>query len=184
MAEPKLTDKQQVWVTEYLKSFNASEAARKAGYKGKSNVEGARLLSKLSSLIETAKTENNLIMTADEVLEALSEIARGDMGDFVDDNSLSININRARENGKLNLIKKVKYVTKVEDDSQTDTVEFELYDRLKALELLGKYHALFKEKTEVTATVEHTHTFEVVPVDYRTTLNTLAPAITVTEAED
>lgn len=152
--EVQLTEMQQKFVTEFLKCQNASEAARRAGYKGKANVEGARLLARLSEYIKPHMPEkdNSNIMTPEEVLQALSDIARGNMGDFIDDNSMSININRAHENGKMHLIKKVKYVTKRdvhgEDETETDTVEFELYDRLKALELLGRHYAMFTDKIQ------------------------------------
>lgn len=148
MSERKLTDKQARFVTEYLECLNASEAARRAGYKGDASVEGARLLVNLSQYLEHARPSET-IMTPEEVLTELSIIARGDMGNFVDDNSLSINLNTDKARSKMRLVKKIKYVTQVGDDSQTDTVEFELYDKVKALELLGKYYALFKDRVQV-----------------------------------
>lgn len=146
--ERKLTDKQALFIQEYLKCFNAAEAARLAGYKGRSDVEGARLLVILSEYLEPARPSET-IMTPEEVLTELSIIARGDMGNFIDDNSLSINLNTDKAKSKMRLVKKIKYVTQVGDDSQTDTVEFELYDKVKALELLGKYYALFKDRVQV-----------------------------------
>ncbi len=41
MAEKKLTPKQAIFVSEYLKTGNATEAARKAGYKGNDVTLGA-----------------------------------------------------------------------------------------------------------------------------------------------
>jgi hypothetical protein len=148
MAEKQLTDKQALFITEYLKSFNAAEAARLAGYKGRSDVEGARLLVILSDYLEDARPSNS-IMSPEEVLAELSIIGRGDMGSFIDDNSLSINLNSDKARSKMRLVKKIKYTTFANDDSQTDTVEFELYDKVKALELLGKYYALFKDRVQV-----------------------------------
>lgn len=148
MSERKLTDKQARFIQEYLQCFNAAEAARLAGYKGRSDVVGARLLVNMSEYLEEARPSSN-IMTAEEVLAELSAIAWGNMRDFVDDNSLSINLNTDKARGKMRVVKKIKYVTQVQDDSQTDTVEFELYDKVKALELLGKYYALFKDRVQV-----------------------------------
>jgi len=148
MAEKQLTDKQALFITEYLKCFNAAEAARLAGYKGRSDVEGARLLVILSDYLEQARPSET-IMTPEEVLMELSIIGRGDMGNFIDDNSLSINLTSDKARNKMRLVKKIKYTTFANDDSQTDTVEFELYDKVKALELLGKYYALFKDRVQV-----------------------------------
>lgn len=167
MSERKLTDKQALFIQEYLKCFNAAEAARLAGYKGRSDVEGARLLVNLSEYLETARPSET-VMTADEVLAELSLIARGDMGHFVDDNSLSINLTSDKARKNMRLVKKIKYVTQVNDDSQTDTVEFELYDKVKALELLGKYYALFKDRVQVDDW--HTQAIEDIKrgiIDYR-----------------
>lgn len=166
-SERKLTDKQARFVTEYLKCFNAAEAARNAGYKGRSDVEGARLLVNLSEYLNEARPSET-IMTPEEVLTELSIIARGDMGNFIDDSSLSINLNTDKARSKMRLVKKIKYITQVNDDSQTDTVEFELYDKVKALELLGKYYALFKDRVQVDDW--HTQAIEDIKrgiIDYR-----------------
>lgn len=165
--ERKLTDKQAKFIEHYLQCFNAAEAARLAGYKGRSDVEGARLLVILSDYLEGARPSDT-IMTPEEVLTELSHIARGNMGDFVDDNSLSVNLNTDKARNKMRLVKKIKYITQVNDDTQTDTVEFELYDKVKALELLGKYYALFKDRVQVDDW--HTQAIEDIKrgiIDYR-----------------
>lgn len=64
MTEKKLTPKQQRFVSEYLKCWNATEAARKAGYKGNdatlSAVGGENLRKPLiSEAIERAKERRN-----------------------------------------------------------------------------------------------------------------------------
>ena len=73
-----LTVKQRAFVTAYLASFNASEAARQAGYSQKNaNVSGPRLLSHvgIQAAIKAALAERS--MTADEVLARKTEAARG-----------------------------------------------------------------------------------------------------------
>ena len=73
-----LTRKQQIFVDEYLKCFNASEAARRAGYTGKADVIGCQLLSNISikALIDARIAESH--MSADEALRLLAEMARGE----------------------------------------------------------------------------------------------------------
>lgn len=79
----KLTPKQQRFVTEYLKSGNATEAVRRAGYQCKSDdaarVQGARLLTNanLQGALNEAreKVMNEAIVDAAFVLNGLKEIA-------------------------------------------------------------------------------------------------------------
>lgn len=73
-----LTRKQQIFVDEYLKCFNGAEAARRAGYTGKSDVIGSRLLSNVSikALIDARIAASH--MSADEALQLLAEMARGE----------------------------------------------------------------------------------------------------------
>jgi len=47
-AKPKLNDRRKKFISAYLETLNASQAARKAGYRGKPNVIGARLLAYVS----------------------------------------------------------------------------------------------------------------------------------------
>jgi phage terminase small subunit len=77
-----MNTKQTVFVNEYLKCWNSSEAARRAGYNGKANVIGPRLLADVSIKAEIDARIAELIMSADEALILLSEQARGSLGDF------------------------------------------------------------------------------------------------------
>jgi phage terminase small subunit len=80
----KLTDKQQVFVEEYLRCWNASEAARRAGYSEKTARQiGEQNLSKLDIQEKIQARIAELKMSADEVLSRLGEQARGDIGDFI-----------------------------------------------------------------------------------------------------
>lgn len=147
-----LTPKQEAFINEYFKCWNATQAAIRAGYSEKTAYSIGSENLKKPEIAEVIRARmNEAAMSADEVLFHLAQIARGDMGEFINDDTLSVNIRVAQEKGKMHLVKKVKYVTRVEDDAQTDTVEFELYDKLKALELLGKTQGMFVDKTDVTS---------------------------------
>lgn len=77
-----LTDKQKVWLETYLTCWNATEAARQAGY-AFPNVEGPKNLVN-PSLAEVVKSRiAEKAMTADEVLIRLGEQARSTMDDFL-----------------------------------------------------------------------------------------------------
>lgn len=44
MSKPKLNERRKKFISAYLETLNASQAARQAGYKGRSNTIGQRLL--------------------------------------------------------------------------------------------------------------------------------------------
>jgi len=53
--KPKLNERRKKFISAYLETLNASEAARQAGYKGKSNVAGPRLLANDSIKAEISR---------------------------------------------------------------------------------------------------------------------------------
>jgi phage terminase small subunit len=82
----KLTPKQKAFCDYYIETGNASDAAKRAGYK-KPNVQGSQNLEKLSIktyINERLKSnEDRRIMDADEALELLTSIARGEATETV-----------------------------------------------------------------------------------------------------
>jgi len=157
MPDGKLTHKQQAFVTEYLKDYNATQAAIRVGYSGHTaKQQGSRLLTNADVL---AAIQSN-IMGQDEAALQITDIARGDMGDFLDIGSMafSVDLNKAKEAGKTKLIQKVKMRTTTtlnKDGVETEThdIEISLYDKLSALEKIGKLHKMFTERIEHTGTV-------------------------------
>ncbi|WP_444467242.1 terminase small subunit [Sutterella wadsworthensis] len=85
MEERKLTPKQQVFVSEFLKCGNATEATRKAGYRCRSahgfEVQGSALLRKpeVSRAIEAAQTKRNERLRLEEDYELRKGIELLDM---------------------------------------------------------------------------------------------------------
>lgn len=145
-----LTDKRQIFVEEYLRTWNASEAARIAGYAHPGS-DGHRLLkiSEIAEEIQRIVTER--AMSADEVLVRLAAQARGDMSDFVSFvpgiKQPFLDLAKAHAAGKFGLVKKLKY-------GKDGEVEFELYDAQAALVQLGKVHKLFVDRQDVNATLD------------------------------
>lgn len=84
MSEKRLTVKQKRFCEEYIKSGNATEAARQAGYR-QPNVQGPQNLVKLSISNYLAERmmprEKSLIASADEVLQFYSKVMRGEIED-------------------------------------------------------------------------------------------------------
>ena len=141
-----LTAKRQAFVDEYLKCWNASEAARVAGYAAPGQ-QGHRLLKDVEISEEIQQRVSERAMSADEVLIRLSDMARGSMDDFVSFvpgiKLPFLDLAKAQQAGKFGLVKKLKY-------GKDGEVEFELYDAQAALVQLGKVHKLFTDKQEVT----------------------------------
>jgi phage terminase small subunit len=95
-----LSKKRQLFVNEYLKTFNATQAARAAGYSGNDNVmaqRGYELVrnSEIRDIISKRLQES--AMSADEVLQRLAEHARSEHGK----NSLSALNTLAKYHGLL-----------------------------------------------------------------------------------
>lgn len=169
MDDTKLTNKQKRFISEYLVDFNATQAAIRAGYSKKTaGVIGCENLKKpnISEEIERYVKDNS--MTADEVIMRLTDMARGDLADLMDmtTSGFTFKLMERDENGELvvnpktKLIKKIKQkVTTIlsknsngEDREIVDT-ELELYSAQEALSLLGRIHAMFKDRIDHTGEV-------------------------------
>jgi len=165
----QLTDKQQLFVESYLANgFNATEAARSAGYQGSDNTlssVGYENLRKPEIASAVQERLNEAAMSANEVLARLSKIARGEVVDFLDDDG-KFDLQTARRLQKAGLLKKLKTrrtskrvdsLTEGKGDSREtletalvyEEVEFEMYSAHEALRDIGKFHKLFTDKHEV-----------------------------------
>lgn len=151
----KLSNKQRAFVEHYLICWNASEAARCAGYSRKNaNVVGPRLLANvgIKAAIDARLTE--LQMSADEILVRFTEQARGSMADFVDVNTTTIDLKKAKRARKLHLLKSLTRTV----GEFTDTVKIELYDAQQALAHLARIRGMYVDKfapTDPTGTKEY-----------------------------
>lgn len=151
---PKLTDKQKRFCEEYLIDLNATQAAIRAGYKEKTAyAQGQRLLKKVEAQEYLQELMNERSkrteITADRVLRELAAIAFSDRTElaqvgesgevtFTPTEQLKEDIKRTIagiENGK--------YGTKVTT-----------YDKVKALELLGKHLGLFTAGADNSAALD------------------------------
>lgn len=171
---PTLNPKHQAFADAYLMTFNQTRAAIAAGYSERSaRQQGSELMTYPNILAYIRKRMEENAASAIEVIHHLTEIARGDITDVMDDNG-NLDLKAARANGKSRLIKKIKSRAITTDNSDIVETEVEISDPLKAQELLGKYHALFTDKVDshVSGEIEHNGTFQVKHIDYRQAIPT------------
>lgn len=178
-----LTGKQKAFINAYLATFNATEAARQARYKGDDAslaTIGWENLRKLEIAKAISERLSAQAMTADEVMGRLADQARGNMSDFVrfnENGDPTFDLQTASVMGKLQLAKKLKTKTRswseptfnvtngeIESREITETaIEFELYDAQAALVHIGKHHKLFVDKLDVkhsgNVTTSEVHTY-------------------------
>lgn len=144
-----LSPKQQAFVEHYLTCWNASEAARRAGYSVKTaGSQASRLLKDVDVSRAIDVRMGELKMSANEALMVLTNHARGTLDDFVDDSG-TIDMRRAKESRKLGLVKKYKVSVRTSENDETVTTEIELHDSQNAAMLLAKHHGAFVEKSAV-----------------------------------
>lgn len=148
MAEHKLTPKQRRFIEAYLQTWNASEAARQAGYRGAVDRTGSRLLGliEIQAAVKARMVETT--MQSDEVLKRLADQATLNASRFfvfeeVDGELVMAGINWRvfRDHGYL--VKKLSY-----DRKGRPVIEF--HDAQRALELIGKAYGMFVDKIDQT----------------------------------
>lgn len=138
-----LSNKQRVFIDEYLICLNASEAARRAGYNGKSNVVGSQLLANLSISEEVTRLLKERHLSADAVLARLGDMGRADIADFTGLERLS-DLSKEEYKGKTHVIKRFKRrVYRPKNSDPFEEIELELYPADVNLERVGKAHGLF-----------------------------------------
>ena len=142
----QLTDKQQVFIDEYMVCLNAAEAARRAGYSAaNARQQGYENLTKPYIKAEIDRRLKGVRMGADEVLYRLSLQARGNVGEFI-----GLSQDKLKKHPRAHLIKKYKRTTRtIGEDLVEEVVELELYSSQNALVHLGKAHELFVNRTRV-----------------------------------
>ncbi len=146
-----LTNKQRLFVAEYLVDFNASAAARRAGYSAKrADSIGYENLRKpeIAEAIEKGIEErlNALGVTSYRVLEELSRLGFSDIRNYVKWGESSVTLVDSEELSE-------DAAPAVAEVSQTpgqygNSVKFKLHDKKGSLELLGKHVKLFTDKRE------------------------------------
>jgi phage terminase small subunit len=146
-----LTELQLGFANHYMQCWNGTEAARLAGYAGGESALAKQAHENLRNPKIVAYIEAQLsteVMSANEVLARLTNIARATFDDFMDDSGL-IDTVKAKRKKKLALVARVKdkHFINHKDETETHEMEIELYSALDALKTLAKYHQLITTQT-------------------------------------
>jgi phage terminase small subunit len=194
MAARKLTPKQEQFVKEYLVDLDATAAARRSGYSEKTVGQiGYQLLQKTSiaEAIRVAKSERSRRtgVTADKVLRELALVGFSDIGNVLDFSGDNLSLRAAGDIARhhrrtLSSVKVKRYTEGHGDDArEVETIEFKLWDKMSALEKIGKHIGMFPGKVRVEVTgkdgsaIEHGH-------DHRHSLDRISERFLAALAED
>lgn len=157
------TDKQAAFIDEYLVDMNASAAARRAGYSEKtSDVIGHENLNKpkIARAIFEAMQERSkrTQVTADQVVKELARVGFADIRELVkwSEERTAFVPSRDLTEDQAAAVSEVQSetTTSERDDGTVETrlkLKLKTYDKLSALEKLGKHLGLFTDLVDITS---------------------------------
>jgi phage terminase small subunit len=139
--------KHEAFAREFIKDHNASEAYVRAGYSPKGAGQAAHKLLKNAEVAARiaeleAEVAEKAQVTVKEILDELKLIAHSDPGQLLNEQGICRTLNEMPES-----IRRCISSVKFSGDGGT---EVRFWPKNNALELLGKYRAMWTEKTEVT----------------------------------
>ena len=149
-----MTKKQKRFIEEYLIDLNATQAAIRAGYSpdtaysiGNENLKKPEIKSHIDKAM--AERSKRTGVNADRVVMELAKIAFVNADDVIDFKTATVKEGALPED--LAAIQSVKVKTFGEDGLER---EIKMADKIKTLELLGRHLGMFKDKVEVSGTLE------------------------------
>lgn len=153
--------KHKKFLLEYLKDFNGTQAAIRAGYSKRSAAETASEILRKSNIAEALQAElSNMGMVANEILGRLTLQARADISEFVEFGSEPVIDKTGTHVGdrqvihvKVDAFKQYGHLVKSVSPAHGGGFRVEMYSAQEALELLGKAQRLFVEQFDVRRTL-------------------------------
>jgi phage terminase small subunit len=148
-----MTPKRDQFVKEYLVDLNATQAAIRAGYSEKTAKSiGQQLLTKLDVQDEIAKAqsmrEKRTEITQDKVLRELARIAFADPRNIFEwgADGVTLKDSTSLSDDDAATVSEVSQVVSESGGS----IKAKMYDKQRALELIGKHLGMFVERKELT----------------------------------
>lgn len=149
----ELTQKQKMFVREYLIDLNATQAAIRAGYSAKTaGWIGPQLLGKthIADAIQQCMTKraDRLDIDADNVLQEIAKLAFSDVRNVFDEHGALIPVHKMEPKVSA-AVSSIKFTTKTIPGAEAAEVEhvaeIKFWDKGASLERLGKHLKLFNE---------------------------------------
>lgn len=160
MSEKKLTPKQQAFIHEYLKDWNGTQAAIRAGYSSDSAKEIAYDLLTLPHIKEVINNHlYQMGINRERVLAEMAAIAFSDVRDHLDiadGGAVSMKPISELPSMASKAIKGVKersVITESKDGTvlnKTSQVEYLMHDKVKTLEMLAKHTGVVTDSLKLT----------------------------------
>ena len=160
-----MTDKQKIFCEKYIQCWNATEAARQAGYSGNDSTlssVGHENLTKPDIQEYINDRMDKVSMSTNEILHRLTEWGRGTVEPFLthDDFSEALSVNSEEAKKSIGLVKKIKQNETSKKEGKDETVinrrfEIELHDAKDAVIQLAKIRGMYTEKIEHSGSIAH-----------------------------
>jgi phage terminase small subunit len=149
----ELTPKIKRFCEEYIKDFNGLQAAIRAGYSKKTAKEQAsQLLTKLNvqdylSILKKGLSDKNEGLTQ-QVIDELKKIGFANIQDYIDEGNEIKDISKITRDKAAAVESIKKTVTEFggsgQDSGKKSSIQFKLYDKISALEKLGRHLGIFE----------------------------------------
>ncbi len=150
----KLTAKQAKFVSEYIKDLNATQAAIRSGYSAKTAYsQGQRLLKNvevklaIGKLSEKAFDRNEI--SVDRILQETAKIAFLDISKAFDSAGNLLDITKMPKDIVAAIGGLEVSSSEIGDSVTVSLSKIKIIEKIRALDLLGKYHALWVDKSQV-----------------------------------
>jgi len=159
-----LTWRRKAFVREYLKDFNGTRAAIRAGYSAKTAGQIANLLMKEDTIAAAIaqgaeQLEERINITKDKVLSEMTALATSSLDHYIiDDETGQVKLAPGAPENAMSAVQSVKRKVTVRtvgkgeeaETIRTYEVEVKLWDKPTPLKLIGRHVALFPDRIEHT----------------------------------
>lgn len=152
----KLTAKQRRFIDEYLIDLNATQAAIRAGYSpdtaysiGSENLKKPEIRARIDKAI--AERSKRTGINAERVVIELARIGLINPGKLINFDEATVRADAAEDD--LAAVQSVKVKIIPTEEGNIVEREVRLYDKNRALELLGKHLGMFKDKVDLNVEV-------------------------------
>ena len=152
-----MTKKQKKFVEEYLIDLNATQAAIRAGYSpdtagsiGSENLKKHEIRVRIEKAM--AERSKRTGINQDRIIEELAKIALLNPKNLINFEEATVKEEATEED--LAAISSIRVKCFPTKDGEGIEREVKMYDKAKALELLGRHLGMFKDKVEVSGLEE------------------------------